>query len=87
MLSGDGNKNSPKKLVGLMNKITALHVQHTFCAYFFAVVLHDFNFQKLPSYPFYAANVVCDPVHFFFSLPLIFTPWWPLVFLIFSPLL
>ena len=30
------------------------------------------NFKKLPSYTFYGGNIVCVPVHFFFSLPLIF---------------
>ena len=30
------------------------------------------NFQKLPSYTFFGGNV-CVPVHFGFSLPLIFT--------------
>ena len=44
------------------------------------------NFQKLLSYTFYGGNVVRVPVHFF-SLPLIFTlHWWPLAFLILSPL-
>ena len=54
-------------------------MQHTFFVHFFAVVLHD--------YTFYGANVVLFLVHFF-SLPLIFTlRWWPLAFLILSPLL
>ena len=44
------------------------------------------NLQKLLSYTFYGGNVVRVPVHFF-SLPLIFTlHWWPLAFLILSPL-
>ena len=44
------------------------------------------NFQKLFSYTFYGGNVVRVPVHFF-SQPLIFTlQWWPLAFLILSPL-
>ena len=46
------------------------------------------NFHKLLSYTFYAygGNVVLVPVHFF-SQPLIFTlQWWPLAFLILSPL-
>ena len=44
------------------------------------------NFQKLFSYTFYGGNVVRVPVHFF-SQPLIFTlRWWPLAFLILSPL-
>ena len=47
MLSGNGNKNSRKKSVGLISKNTTLHVQHTFYVHFFAVVLHDYN-VKLP---------------------------------------
>ena len=44
------------------------------------------NFQKLLSYTFYGGKVVRVPVHFF-SQPLIFTlQWWPLAFLILSPL-
>ena len=43
------------------------------------------NFQKLLSYTFYG-DVLRVPVHFF-SQPLIFTlQWWPLAFLILSPL-
>ena len=46
MLSGDGNENSPpKRSVGLISKKTTLYVQHTFFAYFFAVVLHDYNVE------------------------------------------
>ena len=44
------------------------------------------NFQKRLSYTFYGANVVRVQVHFFFSLPLIFTlHWWPLAFPILLP--
>ena len=47
----------------------------------------SWNFQKLLGYTFYGGNVVRVHVHFF-SLPLIFTlHWWPLAFLILSPLL
>ena len=46
-----------------------------FFVHFFAVVLHAYNvnFRKLPSYKFYGENVVPALVHFFLSLPLIFT--------------
>ena len=46
------------------------------------------NFQKFLSYTFYGGNVVRVLVHFF-PLPLILTLhyWWPLAFLILSPLL
>ena len=47
MLSGDGNKNSQNKSVGLISKKTTLLVQYTFYVHLFAVVLHDYN-EKLP---------------------------------------
>ena len=34
-------------LVGIISKKATLHVPHTFLEHFFAVVLHDYNFQKL----------------------------------------
>ena len=46
------------------------------------------NFQKRLSYTFYGGTVVRFLVHFFFSLPLIFTLHWyhrPLAFVILSP--
>ena len=45
------------------------------------------NVQKRPSYMFYEGHVVCVrffPVHLFFHCRL-FSPWWSLAFLIFSP--
>ena len=48
MLSGEGNAGERwKTAIGLISKKGALHVQHTFFVYFFAVVLHDCN-VKLP---------------------------------------
>ena len=32
-------------------------MQHTFFVHFFAVVLHDYNFQERLSYTFYGGNV------------------------------
>ena len=43
MLSGDGDENEKKKDNRTNKQKTALHVQHTFCVHFFAVVLHDYN--------------------------------------------
>ena len=43
-----------------------LHVQHTFFVHLFAVVLHDYNVQKLPGYTFSGGNVVRVLVDFFF---------------------
>ena len=70
MLSGDGQRKQRKKLVGLISKIAAFHVQHTFFLHFFAVFLLDYN-AKLPETSH--LHVLCVPVHFMFSLPLIFT--------------
>ena len=48
MLSGEDNAGERwKTTIGLINKKTTLHVQHTFVVHFFAVVLHDYS-AKLP---------------------------------------
>ena len=50
-----------KTTIGLINKKTTLHKQHTFFVHFFAVVLHDYNvknFLKLLRYIFFGGNVV-----------------------------
>ena len=82
-LGGEGNENGEKTTVGLISKKVTLHLEHTFFVRFFAVVLHHYN-VKLPSYTFYTGNVVRLHVHFFFHC-CSFSPWWPLVFLTFSP--
>ena len=78
MLSGKGNENSDKTIIGLIIKKVTLHVQHTFFVHFFAVVLHDYN-VKLPETSslhvlwrkcrasLYSCSI------FFFSLPFTFT--------------
>ena len=44
MLSGEGNAGEWwKTTIGLISKKATLYVQHTFCVYFFAFVLHDYN--------------------------------------------
>ena len=86
MLSGEGNAGERwKTTVGLISKKSNFARVGHFFVHFFAVVLHDYNFQKRFSYTFLGGNVVLVLVHFF-SLPLIFTlHWWPLAFLILSP--
>ena len=84
MLSGEGNAGKRwKTTVGLISKKSNFARVGHFFVHFFAVVLHDYNFQKRFSYTFLGGNVVLVLVHFF-SLPLIFTlHWWPVSFLIF----
>ena len=100
MLNGGGNEdgknikksNKPKKHFWCIFFLLILHDNN-------AAVLRDSK-VKLSSYTlfFYEGNcrdvitrtlVVCIPVCFYFSLPLIFTLlaalYWPLAFLIFSP--
>ena len=79
MLSGDGEENSQKKLVGLISKKATLHVQHTFL--YFSLPLFcattSRNFQKLPIYTIYV---------FLFTSCFrcrSFSPWWSLVFPLF----
>ena len=84
MLSGKGTHR--RKTV--KNNKATLRVQQLFL--YISLPLFctttTWNTQKLLSYTFYGGNVVRVPVHFF-SLPLIFTlHWWPLAFLILSPL-
>ena len=46
MLSGEGNKNGEKTTIVLISKKATLHVEHTFFAHFFAVVLHDYKVKS-----------------------------------------
>ena len=92
MLSGEGNARERwKTTIGLIGKKSNFaRAAHFFCTFLcrcFARLLTTLNFQKLLSYTFYGGNVERVLVHFL-SLPLIFTlHWWPLAFLILSPLL
>ena len=60
-------KTAKKKSVGLINKKTTLHVQHTFFVHFFAAVLPDYN-VKLPRYSSDEIGLLCS-VFFFFFIP------------------
>ena len=73
-------------------KATTLQVQHTsFLHISLLLLLHDYN-VKLSSYTFYGGNVVCSlkkiaacvPIRFLFQCRL-FSPYWLLTFLIFTP--
>ena len=90
MLSGEGNAaDRCKTTMGpISKKSNYARAANFFCT--FSLPLNctttTWNLQKLLSYTFYGGNVVRVPVHFF-SQPLIFTlQWWPLAFLILSPL-
>ena len=88
MLSGEGNAGEWwKTTIGLISKKATLYVQHTFCVYFFAFVLHDYN---VTSRNFIVTRFMGEMSYVFsftfFSLALIFTlRWWPLAFPILSP--
>ena len=76
MLSGEGNENGENTIIGLLSKKS----NFTRAAHFFCNV-------KLPGYTFYGRIKCCTcSFSFLFSLSL-FSPWLPLAFLIFSPLL
>ena len=87
MLSGEGNAGERwKATIGLISRKTTSHVQLIFLVHFFAVGLHDYN-VKLPKTFLWRKCRKCSR-SLFFSLPLIFfLHWWPLAFLILSPLL
>ena len=91
MLSGEGSYVGKrwKTTIGLISKSNFSCEAHFLCTFLcrFFCTRTTWNFQKPLSYTFYGGNVVRVPVHFF-SLPLVFTlHWWPLAFLILSPLL
>ena len=66
MLSGEGNENGEKTTIVLISKKATLHVQHTFFAHFFAVVLHDCN-VKLPE------TFLIEEMSYVFSFTFFFT--------------
>ena len=78
MLSGKGNENSDKTIIGLIIKKVTLHVQHTFFVHFFAVVFA--RLQRETSRNFlvtrFMEEMSCVTLflfNFFFPLPLVFT--------------
>ena len=92
MLSGKGNAGERgKTAIGLISKKATLYVQHTFFCTF--ICLCFARLQRETSGNFLVTRFMEEMSYvfsftFFFSLPLIFTlHWWPLAFLILSPLL
>ena len=86
MLSDEGNENSEKTKIGLISKKATLHVQHTFCVHFFAVLLHDYNVKRPEASWLHVLSrkrrtCSCS----LFSHCRSFSPRRPLAFLIFSP--
>ena len=89
MLSGEGNENGEKTTIGLIQlakkKNNFACTAHLFCT-FLCLVLHDHN-VKLPetslSHVLWRKRYTCCSLFFTRS----FLPWWPLGFLLFSPLL
>ena len=72
--------------VGLISKKATLHVQHTFFVHFFAVVLYGHNVKLPETFYLHVLRRKCRtcPCSLFFHCRL-FSPSWPLAFLIFSP--
>ena len=89
LLRGEGNAGKRwKTTVSLISKKSNFARVAHFFVHFLPLFCTTtmWNFQKRFSYTFLGGNVVRVLVHFFFSLPLIFTlHWWPLSFLILSP--
>ena len=89
MLSGKGNENGEKTVIGLQPKKNNFARAAYFFVHFFAVVLHDSN-VKLPEtswlHVFPGGNVVRVLVHLFIHCRSFF-PQWPIAFLIISPTL
>ena len=91
MLSGKSNAvERGKTAIGLISKKATLHVQHTFFCTFLCRCFA--RLQRETSRNFLVTRFMEEMSYVFsftfFSLPLIFTlHWWPLAFLILSPLL
>ena len=81
MLNGEGNEEGKKTTIGLNSQKTTLHVQHTIFVYFSDIVLHDFN-MTLPR--LHVLWRKCRVFASFFHCRS-FSPWWSLVFFIFTP--
>ena len=87
MLSGEGNENCEKTIIGLISKKKKKQLC-TSSTLFWYISLPLFctitrNVQKLPGYTFYGGNVVHVLVHFFHCC--LFFLRWVLAFRIFSP--
>ena len=88
MLGGKDNENGEKTTIGLISKKATFTRAVNFFVYFIAVDLHDYN-VKLPETSW--LHVLCRKRRTCSCFPFFhcrsFSPWWPLAFLFFSPLL
>ena len=88
MLGGKDNENGEKTTIGLISKKATFTRAVNFFVYFIAVDLHDYN-VKLPGTSW--LHVLCRKRRTCSCSPFFhcrsFSPWWPLAFLFFSPLL
>ena len=88
MLGGEDNENGEKTTIGLISKKATFTRAVHFFVYFIAVALHDYN-VKLPETSW--LHVLCRKLRTCSCSPFFhrrsFSPWWPLAFLFFSPLL
>ena len=87
MLSSEGNENGEKTTIGLISKKATLHVQHTFfctflCRCFAGLQLENSrNFLVTPI----MEEMSCVFLFAFILYCRLFSPSWPLAFLIFLP--
>ena len=88
MLGGEDNENGEKTTIGLISKkVTFTRAVH-FLVYFIAVALHDYNVKLAETswlHVLCRKRRTCSCSPFFHCRS--FSPWWPLAFLSFSPLL
>ena len=88
MLGCKDNENGEKTTIGLISKKATFTRAVHFFVYFIAVALHDYN-VKLPETSW--LHVLCRKRRTCSCSPFFhcrsFSPWWPLAFLFFSPLL
>ena len=88
MLGGKDNENGEKTTICLISKKATFTRAVNFFVYFIAVDLHDYN-VKLPETSW--LHVLCRKRRTCSCFPFFhcrsFSPWWPLAFLFFSPLL
>ena len=88
MLSGEGNENREKTLIGLISKkINFARAAHSFFVHFCTVVLHDYNVNRVETYCMATLFIkeMSYLLLFTFLHCRLFFPRWPLAFLIFSP--
>ena len=88
MLGCKDNENGEKTTIGLISKNATFTRAVHFFVYFIAVALHDYNVKLAETswlHVLCRKRRTCSCSPFFHCRS--FSPWWPLAFLFFSPLL